>query len=81
MTPEQLRAEIAKDDATLEEVQKITTRYQRHTVDITGPAPKYVEDEMIAFERGWKRAPWMWVILGLFVLGYVVWRVVNGGGQ
>ena len=48
--------------------------YERHTVDIRGPAPHYVEDELLAFERGWKRAKAAWLVLGVLVAGYVVWR-------
>jgi len=77
MTPEQLRDEIAKDDATLEEVQKITTRYRRQTVDITGPAPQYVEDELLAFERGMRWAKVGWAVVGVLVVGYVVWRLAG----
>jgi hypothetical protein len=52
--------------------------YQRHTVDIKGPAPQFVEDEMLAVERGVRWAKVAWVVLGVLVAGYVVWRVLGG---
>jgi len=55
------------------------SQYQRHTVDITGPAPQYVEDELLAVERRWKRAKVAWLLLGVLVAGFVVWRLVGGG--
>lgn len=51
--------------------------YQRHTVNLTGPAPHYVEDELLAVERGWKRAKVAWVVMGVLVVGYVVWRACH----
>lgn len=78
MTPEQLRDELERDDATLQEVLWITSRYQRHTVDIRGPAPHQVEDELLAFEKGWRRAKVARWVIGVLVVGYVVWRVVHG---
>jgi len=89
MTPEQLRDELAQDDATLQgddsqhkpaaDYLEWVARYGRHTIDIHGPAPQYVEDELLAVERGWRRARVAWVVLGVLVVGFVVWRVYGGG--
>lgn len=73
----QYRAPFTADE--IRRADRALSKYQRHTVDITGPAPQYVEDEMLAMERGWKRAKVAWVALGVLVVGYVVWRVVGGG--
>lgn len=81
MTPEQLRHEITEDDATLQEIQRIASRYQRHTIDISGPAPQFIEADMLALEKGWRRAKLAWVVLGVLVVGFVVWRWMNGGGE
>lgn len=79
MTPEQIRNEITDDDATLQEIQRIAARYQRHTVDISGPTPQYLEAEMLALEKGWRRAKLAWVVLGVLVVGFVVGWLVSGG--
>jgi hypothetical protein len=50
-------------------------RWNRHTVDITGRAPVCVEDEMLAVERGVRWAKVAWIVAGVLVSGYVVWRV------
>ena len=71
--------EEARDDATLQEIQRIAARYSRHTVDIGDSAPQYVEGEMLAVEKGWRRANVAWVVLGVLVVGFVVgWRVSGG---
>jgi len=80
MTPEQVREEIAKDDATLQQVHNITDRYRRHSVDITD-GPMSFEDELRDFDRSFRRARWAWVAIGVLVVTYVVWRWVSGGGM
>lgn len=157
MTPEQLRDDIARDDATPQEIQRVTERYResdnpflqemakrcsphapcpqpdscnadriciyrcqwfadtaanrdqleqmargeiwflpsdapisdtdapkewrRHTVDITGPAPQYVEDDMISLERRWRFVKILWWALRIALVGFVLWRIVHRGGQ
>lgn len=68
--------ECAKED---ESVLARAAVYQRHTVDITGAAPQYIEDELLAVERGLRRAKWAWLFLGVLVAAYVVVRVWAGG--
>lgn len=65
-TPDELRrAECALD------------KWHRHTVDIAGPAPVHVEDEALAFERGWRRAKVAWAVLFVLVVGYMAWRLLH----
>lgn len=49
-------------------------RYRRHTDEV---APAHTDDEMLAFEKGWRRAKVAWVVLLVLVAGYVVWRLVK----
>lgn len=52
------------------DAKKITANdWHRHTVDITDPAPKYVQDELLVFEKGWRRAKYASLLLLGFVLG------------
>lgn len=51
--------------------------YDRHTVDIAHPAPQHVEDEALAFERGYRKAKVAWCVLLVLVAGYVAWRLVK----
>ena len=61
----------------LRRAERALERYRRHTVDIAGPAPQHVEDELLAFERGWRRAKVAWAVLFVLVVGYVVWRLAK----
>lgn len=62
-TPEELRR-----------AERALERWHRHTVDI---APQPVEDELLAFERGWRYAKVAWGVLFVLVVGYVVWRLAQ----
>ena len=54
-------------------------RFQRHTVDISDPAPKSVEDELSAFERGWSRVKcWAAFVLGMMFGACVGFWVLPG---
>lgn len=50
--------------------------YERHTVDISDPAPKSVEDELLVFERGWSHVKcWAAFVFGVMIgacVGYWV---------
>lgn len=54
--------------------ERALERWKRHTDEM---APAHVEDEMLAFERGWQRAKVAWAVLFVLVAGYVVWRLVK----
>jgi len=73
MTPEQLRDEIARDDATMQEVQHITARYQRHTVDIDRQ-PMTVQDETPP--TGFTGATVAWIAMGAVVVGCLIGQFV-----
>ena len=59
----------------LRRAERALEKWHRHTIDIAGPAPVHVEDEALAFERGWRRAKVAWAVLLVLVAGYVVWRL------
>lgn len=72
------RVPMTRDCSECGEVGRVwfpDDRYARHTVDLAGPAPVHVEDEALAFERGWRRAKVAWAVLLVLGVGYVVWRL------
>ena len=71
--PESVAAKFTADE--IHRAERALERYRRHTVDLSGPAPQHVEDEALAFERGYRRAKVAWCVLLVLVTGYVVWRL------
>jgi hypothetical protein len=41
------------------------------------PAPRYVEDEMLVLERGWRRVKLAWWVLGVLVAVVVAWKLTS----